>query len=300
MGVDTREVSSMGGGKGVLESSVDSSGDDGDSESGNIGTILEKQCLPHCDPGIRDSHQDHHGLKGTKDLQGLILQSHHTAHPFHNLLRGVTHGGEHKVLDELNVGGGLQQPESAEFGVDHCKGNPIIGSPFHPISMLLGCDGLGICNGGKGPCSCNKGAKGPGGTSGRVRGAMKSRDGAIDPSLAVVWHWGQIWDAVKECCLSAGTHKPTVPTRLFGLPFTVWGTEFKTPTDFFLDDEYYNSSNDSKMDAIHKEMGHEVSEGDSGQITGREDEEYQESEENTPNAPTCYMFLYLDTGLENK
>ncbi|KAF9441190.1 hypothetical protein P691DRAFT_791918 [Macrolepiota fuliginosa MF-IS2] len=90
-------------GKGVLKGCMDSGGNEGDGESQDVGTVLEKQSLPHCNPGIRDSHQDHHGLKGARDLQTLVLQSHHVAHPLGDLLRGVMCGGKHKVLDELDV-----------------------------------------------------------------------------------------------------------------------------------------------------------------------------------------------------
>ncbi|KAF9450476.1 hypothetical protein P691DRAFT_810301 [Macrolepiota fuliginosa MF-IS2] len=38
--------------------------------------------------------------------------------------------------------------------------------------------------------------------------------------------------------------------------------ERRAPTDFFPDDEYYNSSNDSKIDAIHKERDCDASEGE--------------------------------------
>ncbi|KAF9439639.1 hypothetical protein P691DRAFT_769247 [Macrolepiota fuliginosa MF-IS2] len=69
--------------------------------------------------------------------------------------------------------------------------------------------------------------------------------------------------------------------------------ERKAPTDFFPDDEYYNSSNDSKIDAIHKERDFDASEGeDSGQATGRGAEKVQESlesEEDIPNVPTSTM-----------
>ncbi|KAF9442134.1 hypothetical protein P691DRAFT_812295 [Macrolepiota fuliginosa MF-IS2] len=45
-------------------------------------------------------------------------------------------------------------------------------------------------------------------------------------------------------------------------------SERRVPTDFFPDDEYYNSSNDSKIDAIHEARDWDASEGeDSGQAT---------------------------------